>query len=209
MVAQGWCVFWLDTWEQIRVITNLSQLDKNVLIVTGGAAFLNGRFLQQLTVDWFLGLRDTNLDMHLDLWQQRFLDLPLDSSEHEWPQNLVKFFDDFVVLEFSLLISEALVGFTSKIKPFVEVVWRGEDLWQQEVQQTPQLMEVVLQWCTSQQQSVLWFQLPDSFRCLRIFIFNFMCFVNYNVLPLELWKSTHTNSNGLKSCNANIEFTWL
>lgn len=88
--------------------------------------------------------------MHLDLWHERFFDLPLDSPEHERPKDLVELFNYLVVLDLLFLISEALVSLAAEIEPFIEIIRRGEDLRQQEVEQTPKLVEVVLEWRTSQ-----------------------------------------------------------
>lgn len=42
-------------------------------------------------------------------------------------------------------------------------LWWVEDIRQQEVKQSPQLVEVVLQWCTSQQQAVGCFEFSHNF----------------------------------------------
>lgn len=60
--------------------------------------------------------------------------------------------DDLTIFLFELFICELII-FT-KIKPFVKIGRGWEDLWQQEVKEGPKLMQVILKWGTSQQESI-------------------------------------------------------
>jgi len=39
-------IIWLDSREEVRVVTDFSQLDQNVLVVTHRGPFLDGGFLE-------------------------------------------------------------------------------------------------------------------------------------------------------------------
>jgi hypothetical protein len=62
--------------------------------------------------------------MHLDLGQKRLLDLSLDASEHERPEDLMKLLDDLSVLLLDFLLSHVLTAL--EIEPFIEVFTRCE-----------------------------------------------------------------------------------
>jgi len=62
------------------MITDLSELNQNVLVVTGRGSLINGALLEKLSVDALLGFSDTHLDVHLNLGQKTLLYLSLDPS---------------------------------------------------------------------------------------------------------------------------------
>jgi len=88
--------------------------------------------------------------MHLNLWQQAFLDLSLDPSKHERSDDFMKLFDDIIILSGLFFFTKIHAARVSQVKPFIEIIRGGEDLRQQEVQETPELMKVVLEGCTCQ-----------------------------------------------------------
>lgn len=49
------------------MITDLSELNQNVLVVTCRGSLINGALLEKLSVDALLGFSDTHLDVHLNL----------------------------------------------------------------------------------------------------------------------------------------------
>lgn len=116
------------------MITNLSELNQNVFVVTCRGSLINGTLLEKLSVDALLGFSDTHLDMHLNLGQKTLLYLSLDPSEHEGSENFVKFFHHLSVFDFLFRVSELFASLTSKIKPFIKIIRRGENLREQEVQ---------------------------------------------------------------------------
>lgn len=69
--------------EQIGVITDLTELDQNVLVVCNRVALLNLGLLQQGPVDLFLKLGDTHTYVDFNLGLQLFLYFTLDTSEQE------------------------------------------------------------------------------------------------------------------------------
>lgn len=72
------------------------------------------------------------------------------------PQSYVRFSKAFSVsaadLVFLLLGKNfsiaRLVTDTTEVEPGLKLRQVGKDVWQQEVEQTPKLAQVVLQWCT-------------------------------------------------------------
>lgn len=62
-------------------------------------------------------------------------------------------------------------------------------LWQQQVEQAPQLLELILQWCAGQQQTPLRdepVQIPSQ---LALPVLHALRLINDHVLPLHLWKA--------------------
>ena len=91
----------------------------------------------------------------------------------------------FGELAFLFLLSADLGQ--GETEPLLEVIAAGEDLGQQEVEQTPQLGEVVLQRRAGQQQALLALVLhPQSPRELRIRVLHAVALVHHDVLPLVL-----------------------
>lgn len=94
-----------------------------------------------------LGLQRAHLalDDSLDLVRQVRLDVLLQATEEEGPEDLVKTTDNeqrlfFVQLD---LVLAASIG-EGRVEPLVEALDRPEDLGQDKVEQSPQLWEVVL-----------------------------------------------------------------
>jgi hypothetical protein len=98
MITQFWSVLWLDSWEQIRMVTDFSKLHQDVFVVADGAALLNRGLLEELSVYRLLSFSDSNVDMHLNLGKQAFLDLSFDSSKHERSNDFMKLFNNIVIL---------------------------------------------------------------------------------------------------------------
>jgi hypothetical protein len=134
MVSELWCSFFFDSREQVWVITNLSELDQNVFVVTCRGPLIDGTFLEKLSIDALLGFSDTHLDVHFNLGHKTLLYLSLDPSEHEGSQNFVEFFHHLSVFDFFFRVSEIFLSLTSKIKPFIKIIRRGENFREQEVQ---------------------------------------------------------------------------
>ena len=62
----------------------------------------------------------------------------------------MELFDYIIILSGLFFLAKIVVVFVGQVKPFIEIIRRGEDLWQQEVQETPELMKVVLERGTSE-----------------------------------------------------------
>lgn len=123
---------------------------------------VNGGLFEQLAVDRFLCLGNADVDVHFYFGQQALLDLPLDSSQHEGTKDLVQLLYHFVVLSFLLGVAQHLVGLVADVEPLVKIVTRTEDLRQQEVEKTPQFVQVVLEGRTCEQQALLGIELANA-----------------------------------------------
>ena len=82
------------------------------------------------------------------------------------------------------LVTEGVVG----VEPLVEVVRAVEDLGQEEVEEGPELVEVVLERSPGEQQPVGGLDLPDDHAQLALLILDSVRLVNHHVLPVELLK---------------------
>lgn len=89
-------------------------------------------------------LRHTSVNNDLLLGRQVREDVLLDPPQEEWPQDLVKLSDGLVL---SLFLKDvflgrgalALLSDVAKAEPALEDVKVVEDLWVDEVQETPEL----------------------------------------------------------------------
>ena len=156
--------------EQVRVVANLSELHHSVpqrLISDFARRGISGKHpvIGDAIIHSPLPGRQIDLDDHLDLVGQLLLDLALDSPEQERPENLMQSVDDeqlflFTQLKRLLLVARHLrVGHRvdlaeGLVEPLLEFVARREDLRQQEVQERPQLTQVVLKGSACQEHSV-------------------------------------------------------
>lgn len=58
---------------------------------------------------------------------------------------------------------------------------RAEDLWQQEVKQSPEFMKVILQRCASQEEAISGTELSHNFRKFTLFILDTVSLINHHV----------------------------
>lgn len=77
--------------------------------------------------------------MHFLLWRQILLNLQLGPPQHERLEDLVQLPDHLYVLLLDLLLVVQLLV-AGGVEPVVEELRVAEDLRQEEVQQTPQLV---------------------------------------------------------------------
>lgn len=80
------------------------------------------------------------------------------------------------------VIAEAVVG----VKPFVEVVRAFKDVGQEEVEQGPELVEVVLQRGSGEQKPVARFDLANDEGEFGLFVLDSVGLIDDHVLPVEL-----------------------
>lgn len=177
--------------------------------MTWRSSLINCRLFQKLSINGFLCLSDTNIDVHLDLWQEVLFHFSLYSSKHKGSKNFMQLLNHLIIFLFFFFVRQIGISLASEIKPFVKVLSWTKNVREKEVEETPELMDVVLQWSTSQQKSIFWIKLSNSLWCLTIFIFNFMSFINYNIFPIELHQWSHTNSDSFKSSNTYIKLPGL
>jgi hypothetical protein len=70
-------------------------------------------------------------------------------------------------------------------------------------------MQVVLEWRAGQQQALLRVKLTQSTRNLAVFIFEFVSFINDDVLPCEFLERAHAKAYTLEGGKTDIEFARL
>ncbi len=114
--------------------------------------------------------------------------------------------DQLDALLLGLLLGQRLT-IVAIVEPVVEKFRIAEYFWQQEVEQGPQLMQIILERGPRQQQFALSTQFPHNLRKLTILIFNLMSLVDNNIVPFYLFQTLETNSHPLKRCHNDIEFT--
>jgi hypothetical protein len=84
-----------------------------------------------------------------------FLDIFLKTTEQEWSQDLVQTTNDenlFFFGKFHLVLATSVRE--GCVEPFVERLDRFEDGWKDEVEKSPQFRKVILQRCTSENETV-------------------------------------------------------
>ena len=111
------------------------------------------------------------------LWWEALLHVHLESSKHEGTENLVQLRDELVLL----------VGIVNvEIEPIVELFGTRKDIGDQEVEQSPQLVQIILQGSSGQEQTVPCLEGSDGTGEGRGFVLEAMCFINNEVGPGEL-----------------------
>lgn len=113
--------------------------------------------LEHLLVKLELHLRHLDRDVDFNLVRQLCGSICLGAAKHERFEYPMQYLHDH---EFCCLThlwarpcGSCLSGICTEIEPAFELFAVVEDLWHQEVQQTPQLHYVILQWGSCQQQS--------------------------------------------------------
>ena len=171
----------LDALEQERVLADLPQLHQLVAQTLDTARFAIARISQRgrrenkmkvhapfgvfavrdhlvllhLLVQLRLQRAHADLDDILDLVRQFGLDVLLETTQQERPQHLVQTTNNkqrlfFVQLD---LVACARVR-ERRVEPFIERLNRVEDFREREVEERPQLGEVILQGCSCKDEPV-------------------------------------------------------
>ena len=154
MLAKHFGASRLHSWEKVRMVTDFAKLHQHVLqlfwiestqkivIVEHGGDAVLAREDACIQFDLQFGEADLHVDFDL-IWQ---LDhkLILGASKHEWLQNFVQHLHVLDLLVIILLI---------KVELICEVLLRREELRHKEVQETPQLTNIILEWRARQQYS--------------------------------------------------------
>ena len=111
--------------------------------------------------------------------------------QHEGPEYFMEFLHHFQVFFLKLidLLYRLLFNVAVHFEPLVEHLRRVEQIWQQVIQQAPQLVRVVLQRRACQQQLEVSLYLSNIHGEHGLLIFNFMGLVYDHVLELKLLKT--------------------
>jgi hypothetical protein len=165
------------------MVAALAQLHDNVeetclafLLARGTVDGINVLFKQH-TVPLALHVGHADVEVDLLLGEERVLDIGLDTTQEEGAEDLVELLDNGIRFI-------AVLG----LEPFVKVFARGEDVGKDKVEQSPELVEVVLQRCTGDQEASATGKGTDDLGEKRVDILDTVGLVNGNVLPAELFQ---------------------
>mmetsp|Transcript_5634 Transcript_5634/g.14077 ORF Transcript_5634/g.14077 Transcript_5634/m.14077 type:complete len:265 (-) Transcript_5634:1604-2398(-) len=150
---------------------------------------------EQLLVQLFLHLGHSHHHDGFRLRWETLRDVGLEAPEHEGPQDLVQL-RDHVLLGFFVVDFE--------VEPFVELLGGGEDVGEQEVQQGPQLVEVVLEGRSREEQPIGGPEAPDRGAEHAGVVLEPMGFVDHQVLPGELSEGLALRVAHLVSRHADV-----
>lgn len=103
-------------------------------------------------------VRHAEVEVNLLLGKQALFDIAFDSAQQEGAQDLVKLLDDGVLV--TVLARE----------PLVESLGITKNVGKEEVEKRPQLVEVVLQRCTGDEESVSGVEESDNLRERGFFV---------------------------------------
>ncbi len=125
--------------------------------------------LEDVLVLLALHRRELRVDDELGLGRDGALDVDLDAPEQEGLEDAVQLRDDLLL---DLLVLE--------VEPAVEVLRVGEDVGQQEVEQRPQLVQVVLQRRAREQQLALCLDEPQPLVEARLLVLDAVALVEHD-----------------------------
>jgi len=99
--------------------------------------------------------RDAYVDVDFYLGREVLFHFLLDPTKHEWPQDLVELVHNLPIPLLLFLVTHLFsILPPAQVEPLIKVFRGRENIWQQEIQQTPQLMEVVLERSACEEESV-------------------------------------------------------
>src|SRR5699024_8806804 len=132
----------------VRVVAALAQLHDDVeesclgLALAARAVDSVNVLLQDLFVPFDLHVGHAQVQVDLLLGQKTLFDVTLDSAKQEWAENAVQLLDNGVLVA-------VLAG-----EPLIKSLRVAENIGQQEVEERPKFVEVVLQGRSGNQQAV-------------------------------------------------------
>jgi hypothetical protein len=165
--------------EQVRVVGELAQLHGDVhqaqlRLAAAGVDHLEV-LEQQLAVPLALHGAERHVELHLALRRQLLRHVALEAAQQKRPQHFVQLANHLLLL--------VLVG---QIEPLVKVVRRGEHVGQQEVEQRPQLVQIVLQRRAGEQQAIGGVKVAHHRGELGVLVLDAVRLVDDQVLEAEL-----------------------
>lgn len=134
----------LDSIEKIWVVGHLLELHEHIqhLDLVAGVARGVDHFdvaLQDLFVELLLQFTQTDVEINFFFQRERLLDVFFQTPEHERPQQSVDLLDDCC---FRLLVF-------ARREQLPEVLIGVEEVRHNEIQESPEFLQIVLQWSTS------------------------------------------------------------
>lgn len=70
-------------------------------------------------------------------------------------------------------------------------------------------MQIVLEGSTSEKKFALGMQFTYDLRELTVLVLDFVCFINYDVVPFNFFQTVETDTNSFKTCYYHIEFAFF
>ena len=186
------------------MVAALAQLHDDVeqLAAVRAAAERRDVLLQQLLVPRLLHLAHADLEDGLLLWRQTLLDVALDAPQQErpqhlharlwWPQRARQHGGALAAGEprgarlMQLLHDLCLVAARVAAEPLVEALGAGEDLGQEEVEERPQLVQVVLQRRAGDEEAVGGAEHAHGAREDGVLVLDAVRLVDDDVAPVHL-----------------------
>ncbi|KAH3669517.1 hypothetical protein OGAPHI_001638 [Ogataea philodendri] len=140
------------------MVAAFSQLHHNVEQSGFGLSFPVGAIhcidvsLQQLLVPFLLHFCHSNVHVELFLREQAFFHVRFDSSQKERLKDFMELLNNGVVFIFRV----------TRRKPLVKGLRVGKNVWKQEIQQRPELVQIVLQRGTCDKHSIFRVERPND-----------------------------------------------
>mmetsp|Transcript_8914 Transcript_8914/g.21077 ORF Transcript_8914/g.21077 Transcript_8914/m.21077 type:complete len:452 (+) Transcript_8914:1433-2788(+) len=185
--------------EEVRVVAALAELHHNVEQPRALAALAVDRvnvLLQHARVQRLLHLAHGNVHVDLGLLGEALLDVGLEAAEEEGAKDAVQ-------------LPGHLLGLLGGLEERIEVIGVCELVWQQEVEQRPQLVQVVLQRRAREQQARVGLELADHERELRVLVLDPVSLIDDKVAPVELLKMIFLAAHNLEARDDHVKLPWL
>ena len=119
--------------------------------------------------------RKSEMDFHFNFWLQFLLDDGFQTAQNERLQLCAK-------------TCETFVRVTTVVKRRIEFFLAVEIVGWNKIEKGEEFVQIILQWCPSDEKSIARFELADDFREFWFLIFDLMSFVIDKVAPIEPFK---------------------
>lgn len=105
----------------------------------------------------------------------------------------------------SVLLRQGDFGLAAVLEPVVEEFGLAEYFGEEEVEQAPELVQVVLEGGASQQQFALGVEFADDLGELTVLVLDLVGFVNDDVVPLDLLQTIEADSDPLEGGHDDVK----
>mmetsp|Transcript_32858 Transcript_32858/g.77904 ORF Transcript_32858/g.77904 Transcript_32858/m.77904 type:complete len:460 (-) Transcript_32858:740-2119(-) len=183
--------------EQVRVVAALSELHDDVEEARALRPAVDGLdvLLQEGRVVLLLHRAHADLEDRLLLWREPALHVALDTPKQERPQNLVQLLDDL----------RLALAPDADAKPLVKLLAAREDLGQEEVEEGPQLVQVVLQRRPCDEEPVVCVHHPHHPGEDGVLVLDAVGLVDDDISPVELLEKVLLLDDHLKGSDTDIK----
>mmetsp|Transcript_59635 Transcript_59635/g.158717 ORF Transcript_59635/g.158717 Transcript_59635/m.158717 type:complete len:424 (-) Transcript_59635:1733-3004(-) len=185
--------------EQVRVVGALAQLHNDVQKARSFASLaVDGVnvLLENVAVELALHARHGDVHVDLRLGRQALLHVRLQPTQQERPQDAVE-------------LRRHLLRLLRALEEGVELVRVGELVGQKEVEQRPQLVQVVLQRGTGEQQARVRLELAHHRGQLGVLVLDAVRLIDDEVAPVELLEVRLLAAHDLERRHHHVELVRL